>query len=99
MMQQDRVPAWPRDFEGFLDGICIIHPQGKHKTREYNQMQSFTDEVLKLDKKHEDPKGDFPKARKEVNYFFGELDSYESKKKQKLIAWEVMAIVPATPST
>jgi hypothetical protein len=31
------------------------------------------------EKKPEDPKGDFPKARKEVNYIFGGPDSYEPK--------------------
>jgi hypothetical protein len=48
------------------------------------------------EKKPEDPKGDFPKACKEVNYIFGGPDSYEPKRKQKLTAWEVMAVKPAT---
>jgi hypothetical protein len=30
---------------------------------------------------------------KEVNYIFDRPDSYESKRKQKLTAWEVMAAV------
>jgi hypothetical protein len=51
------------------------------------------------EKKPEDPNGDFPEAHKEVNYIFGSLDSYEAKRKQKLIAWEVLAVRPATPST
>jgi hypothetical protein len=49
------------------------------------------------EEKPEDPKGDFPKANKEVNYIFGGPDSYEPKRKQKLIAREVMAVKPATP--
>jgi hypothetical protein len=24
------------EFEGFLDSICVFHPQGKHKTRDYD---------------------------------------------------------------
>jgi hypothetical protein len=48
------------------------------------------------EKKHEDPKGDFPKARKEVNYIFGGPNSYEPKRKQKLTVREVMAVKPAT---
>jgi hypothetical protein len=24
------------EFEGFMDRICIFHPQGKHKTRDYD---------------------------------------------------------------
>jgi hypothetical protein len=61
------------EFEGFLDHIGIFHPEGKHKTRDSNRLQSFADEVLKMakvadqEKKPEDPKGDFPQAHKEVN--------------------------------
>jgi hypothetical protein len=90
-------------YESLLDGICIFHPQGKHKTRECNRLQGFVDEVLKLarmaeqEKKSEDLKSDFPKAHKEVNHIFGGPDSYESKRKQKLMAQEVMAVGPATP--
>jgi hypothetical protein len=80
----------PGEFECFLDCICIFHPQGKHKTRNYDRLQGFTDEVLKtakgadLEKKPEESKGDFPEAHKEVNYIYGGPDSYESRQKQKL---------------
>jgi hypothetical protein len=59
--------------------------------------------MLKMDKKvdqemkPDDPKDDFPKAHKEVNYMYGGSDSYESRRKQKLIALEVVAVSPATP--
>jgi hypothetical protein len=26
------------EFKGFLDRICIFHPQGKHKTRDYDRL-------------------------------------------------------------
>jgi hypothetical protein len=90
------------EFEGFLDQICIFHPQGKHKTQDCDRFQGFIDDVLKKtkkadqEKKHEDPKGDFPEAHKEVNYTYGGLDSHESRRKQKLTAWVVMAASPAT---
>jgi hypothetical protein len=48
------------------------------------------------EKKPKDPKGDFPKAHKEVSYIFGGPDSYEPKRKKKLIAWEVLVVSPAT---
>jgi hypothetical protein len=60
------------------------------------------DEVLKTakkanqEKKTEDPKADFLKAHKEVNYIYGGLDSYESRRKQNLTAWEVLAVCPTT---
>jgi hypothetical protein len=86
-----------------VDHICIFHPYGKHETRDCDRLQGFVDEVLKTakptdhEKKPEDPKGDFPEARKEVNYIFGGPDSYEPKRKKKLTTWEVLAIGPATP--
>jgi hypothetical protein len=48
-------------------------------------------------KKPEEPKGDFPEAHKDVNYIYGGSDSYESRRQQKLIAREVMAVSLATP--
>jgi hypothetical protein len=51
--------------------------------------------VADQEKKPKVPKGDFPEAHKEVNYIFGGPDSYESKRKQKLTAREVMAVEPA----
>jgi hypothetical protein len=49
------------------------------------------------EKKHEEHKGNFPEAHKEANYIYGCPDSYESRRKQKLTAREVMAASPATP--
>jgi hypothetical protein len=37
------------------------------------------------EKKTKDPKGDFAEAHKEVNYIYGGPDSYEPRRKQKLI--------------
>jgi hypothetical protein len=73
----------PSEFDGFLNRICIFHPQGKHKTLDCDRLQGLADEVLKTvkkvnqEKKPDDPKSDFPKAHKEVNYIYGGLDSYE----------------------
>jgi hypothetical protein len=36
-----------REFEGFLDGICIFHPQGKDKTQDCSRLQGFATEVIK----------------------------------------------------
>jgi hypothetical protein len=49
------------------------------------------------EKKHEEPKGDFLEDHKEVNYIYGVPDSYESRRKQKLIAREVTTVSTATP--
>jgi hypothetical protein len=38
------------EFEGFLDHNCIFHPQGKHKTQNYDRLKDFADEVLKTAK-------------------------------------------------
>jgi hypothetical protein len=82
-----------------LDRICIFHPQGKHKTRDCDRLQGFASGVLKTtnqEKKSEVSKDDFPVACKEVNYIYGGLESYESRRKQKLTTREVMAVSPAT---
>jgi hypothetical protein len=49
------------------------------------------------EKKPEESKGDFPKTHKEVNYIYGGPEPYESWRKQKLSAREVMTVSPATP--
>jgi hypothetical protein len=49
------------------------------------------------EKKSDESKDNFPEAHKEVNYIYGGPDSYESRRKQKLTAQEVMAVSPATP--
>jgi hypothetical protein len=91
------------EFEGFLDRICIFHPQGKHKTRDCDWLQGL-DEVLKTakgvdqEKKLKESKGDVSEAHKEVNYIYGGPESYESRRKQKLTAQEVMAVSPDIPS-
>jgi hypothetical protein len=53
--------------------------------------------VVGQEKKIEEPKGNFLEAHKEVNYIYGGPDSYESRRKQKLIGSEVMAVSPITP--
>jgi hypothetical protein len=47
-------------------------------------------------RKPEEPMGNFPEAHKEVNYIYGGPESYESRRKQKLTAWEVMPVSPTT---
>jgi hypothetical protein len=49
------------------------------------------------EKKPREPNCDIPEAHKKVNYIYSGPDSYESRRKQKLIVWEVMAVSPATP--
>jgi hypothetical protein len=101
--RHNRTEYQPSEYEGFLDGICIFHHQGKHETRDCNKLHGFVDEVLKSaknveqEKKAEDPKHDFREARKEINYIYIGPDSSESKSKQKLPAQEVMSVGPATP--
>jgi hypothetical protein len=48
-------------------------------------------------KKPEEPNGNFLKPHKEVTYIYGGPESYESRRKQKLTTWEVIAVSPTTP--
>jgi hypothetical protein len=103
LQNQIKYLPWLGEYEGFLDGICIFHPQGKHKTQDRNKLQGFTDKVLQStkkteqEKKMEDLKSDFLEVCKEINYIFDGTQSYESKRKRKLTTQEVMAIIPVTP--
>jgi hypothetical protein len=71
--------------------------------KSFRKKLSFIDQVLKTakkanqEKKPEEQKGDFPESHKEVNYMYGGPESYESRRKQKLIARKVMVVSPATP--
>jgi hypothetical protein len=49
----NRTEYWPilDGYKSFLDGIYILHTQGKHKTWDCNRLQGFTYEVLKSTKK------------------------------------------------
>jgi hypothetical protein len=75
-----------------------------YKTQDCDWLQGFADDVLKTankadqEKKPKKQKGNFPKAHKEVNYIYVGPDSYESRRKQKLTAREVLTVSPATPS-
>jgi hypothetical protein len=66
-------------------------------------LEGFADEVLWSAKKAQqgkmskDPKGNFPKAHKEVNCIYIGPNSYESRRKLKLTAWEVMVVGPTNP--
>jgi hypothetical protein len=44
------------------------------------------------EKKPKEPNGDFTEAHKELNYIYGGPDSYESRRKQKLMAREVITV-------
>jgi hypothetical protein len=76
--------GWVNSMASWI-AFVFFTPREKHKTRDCDRLQDFADEVLMMakpanrEKKPEDPKGDFPMARKEVNYIFGGPDSYEPK--------------------
>jgi hypothetical protein len=104
----NRIEYRPRlgEYESFLDGICIFHPHGKHKTQDYNWLQGFADEVLRTAKKAEQekktkvPKGGFLEARKEVNYIFGGLthmSQRESRSSQPNRSWRLDLPPPPPP--
>jgi hypothetical protein len=82
---------------------AFSNPREWTRPRTATDSKVYVDEVLKMakggdqEKKPEEPKGDFPKDHKEVNYISGGPDSYESRRKKKLTAWEVMVVLPATP--
>jgi hypothetical protein len=90
------------EFKGFLDRICIFHPRENTRleTMTRNKGLRWSPQVDQKGWERQEARrseGDLPEVHKEVNYIYGGPDSYESRRKQKLIAWEVMAIRPITP--
>jgi hypothetical protein len=63
-----------------------FHLQGKDKTRDYDRLHGFIDEVLKMakkddqEKKPREPNCDILEAHKKVNYIYSGPDSYESRR-------------------
>jgi len=79
----------PTECADFLERKSVIHPQGNHKMKDCFKLDSLAEELLNAkkgssSKKPEDHGGAFQKANREVNYIFGGLAVYESKRKQKL---------------
>jgi hypothetical protein len=62
-----------REFEGFLDKICIFHTQGKYKTQDCDRLLLVKEVLKSIKMANQDKK---PEAHKEVNYIYGGPNSY-----------------------
>lgn len=106
----DPLPPNEDTFQKIMVGHTIFHPQSSHKIKDYFHLKAFAEKVLKLleleshkpktSKKNDLDKGDkadFPQSTHDIMYIFGGPDSYESKRKQKLMTREVFPIEPTNP--
>ncbi|GJN20263.1 hypothetical protein PR202_gb07618 [Eleusine coracana subsp. coracana] len=94
-----------------LSGPCLWHPKGNHKANDCYRLKGFATAALKVakdpprrnskdktkDDGNKDDSGEFQEPRKEVNFIFGGLDAYVSKRKQKMDLREINSVEPATP--
>ena len=107
--ERNRPPRAPRsdDFDKVMESSCPFHPKGKHSAKDCFTLKAY------LEKQSKHPAHDqdgtdrnqgqqqvgpvFPDPEHQLNMIYGGSDAYESKRKQKLTAREINAVIPATP--
>src|SRR6266540_767003 len=103
------LPRAPRtnDFEKVMESPCPFHPKGKHAAMECFTLKKYVEENSKHPARNQDgsdrnkdqqPDGPaFLVPEHQLNMIYGGSAAYESKRKQKLTAWEINAVIPVTP--
>src|SRR5438132_14064860 len=88
-----------------MDATCPFHPKGKHTAKDCYSLQDYIKEHIKKpsqgapDRNQDQQQGGpaFPDPEHQLNMIFGGPVAYESKRKQKLVAREIIAFTPAAP--
>src|SRR6266508_3521823 len=107
--KRSRPPRPPRtdDFTKVMESTCPFHPKGKHSEKDCYSLKDYVEKHSKGPARDQDgpdrnpsPQAGgpaFPNPEHQLNMIYGGLDAYESKRKQKLTAWEINATHPVTP--
>src|SRR5438128_3652542 len=95
------------DFEKVMESSCPFHTKGKHSAKDCFTLKAYVERNSKIPARDQDGPDrnpsqrqvglEFPDPEHQLNMIYGGLDTYESKRKQKLTAREINAIIPATP--
>src|SRR6266540_3476866 len=90
-----------------MESTCPFHPKGKHSVKDCYSLKDYVEKHSKGPARDQDgpnrnpgPQAGgpaFPDPEHQLNMIYGGSDAYESKRKQKLIAREIIAVIPATP--
>src|SRR5436190_23978570 len=87
-----------------MDATCMFHPKGKHTAKDCYSLLDYIKEHIKdpaqgaPNRNQDQQQGGpaFPDPEHQLNMIFGGSAAYESNQKQKLTAWEINALTPAT---
>src|SRR5438105_4140423 len=107
--ERSRSPRAPRmdDFKKVMESPCPFHPKGKHAAKDYFTLKKYVEEHSKHPARNQDGSGRnqdhqpggpaFPDPEHQLNMIYGGSTTYESKRKQKLTAREINAVMLVTP--
>src|SRR5438876_10914229 len=100
-------PPRTDDFAKVMESTCPFHAKGKHSENDCYSLKDYVEKHSKGPARDQDgPNRNpghqagglvFPDLEHQLNMIYGGSDAYESKQKQKLIAREINAVIPATP--
>src|SRR5438128_8897599 len=95
------------DFEKVMESSCPFHTKGKHSAKDCFTLKAYVERNSKIPARDQDGPDrnpsqrqvglEFPDPEHQLNMIYGGLDAYESKRKQKLTAREINAVIPVTP--
>src|SRR5438105_14772000 len=99
-------PPRTNDFAKVMESICPFHPKGKHSAKDCYSLRDYVEKHSKRPARDQDGPDRNPghqangpvflDPEHQLNMIYGGSDAYESKRKQKLIAREINAVIPAT---
>ena len=107
--ERSRQPRAPHadDFEKVMESPCPFHPKGKHAAKDCFTLKKYMGEYSKHPAHSQDgsdqnqdqqPGGPaFPNPEHQLNMIFEGSTAYESKRKQKLTAREINAVMSVAP--
>src|SRR5438105_9066645 len=100
-------PPRTDNFAKVMESICSFHPKGKHLAKDCYSLKDYVEKHSKgLARDQYGPDRNpgpqagglaFPDPEHHLNMIYRGSDAYESKRKQKLTAREINAVIPATP--
>src|SRR5438128_3972147 len=100
-------PPRTDDFSKVMESTFPFHPKGKHSAKDCYSLEDYMEKHSKGPTRDQDgpnrnpgpQEGSpvFPNPEHQLNMIYEGSDAYESKRKQKLTAREINAIIPATP--
>src|SRR6266498_6013509 len=107
--ERSQLPQAPRvdDFEKVMESPCPFHSKGKHVAKDCFTLKKYVEEHSKHPARNQDgsdwnkdhqPDGPvFLDPEHQLNMIYGGSVAYKSKRKQKLTAREINAVIPFTP--